>query len=90
MIRDELIEAIRAGLLAIGVAPTSLKPVVLEHPGDIAHGDYSTNVALAYAKELSMSPRAIAEKLVPHIQKNLNKKVGTKKLFSKRGLPSFP
>lgn len=87
MIRDELIQAIRAGLLEIGVGETSLKPITLEHPGDISHGDYSTNVALAYAKELAMAPRAIAEKLVPHIQKNLNKKVGTKKLFSKKIVP---
>jgi arginyl-tRNA synthetase len=40
------------------------KPIHLEHPGDISHGDYSTNVALAYAKELKANPVAFAVELV--------------------------
>ncbi|MDO8564907.1 MAG: arginine--tRNA ligase, partial [bacterium] len=42
--------------------------VHLEHPEDFAHGDYSTNVALRYAKELKLKPRELAEKIVTALQ----------------------
>lgn len=38
--------------------------VSFEHPEVIAHGDYATGVALAYAKQLGMKPRDLAEKIV--------------------------
>lgn len=38
--------------------------VVLEHPSEISNGDYSTNVALSYAKELGKNPKELAEKIV--------------------------
>lgn len=41
---------------------------VVEHPADLTHGDYATNVALAAAKSLQVSPRAIAEQLVEKLQ----------------------
>lgn len=43
--------------------------IVLEHPADIKMGDYSTNVAMAYAKALKMNPKAVAEKIVGGINK---------------------
>ena len=41
----------------------------LEHPADIKMGDYSTNVAMAYAKALKMNPKELAEKIVAGIDK---------------------
>lgn len=35
----------------------------LEHTEDFAHGDYASNAALAYAKQLGTNPRVLAEKL---------------------------
>src|SRR3989338_9344911 len=35
--------------------------VVLEHPANSEHGDYSTNIALVLAKKLNKDPREIAE-----------------------------
>lgn len=49
--------------------------VNIEHPDDIANGDYSTNVALAYAKVLGKSPREIADQIKNHIEKNLPKEI---------------
>ncbi len=43
--------------------------IVLEHPADIKMGDYSTNVAMAYAKALKMNPKELAEKIVAGINK---------------------
>lgn len=34
---------------------------VVEHPADITHGDYATNVAMVCAKKLGKNPREIAE-----------------------------
>ena len=41
--------------------------VELEHPEDISHGDFSTNIALIYAKELKINPKVLAEKIVKGI-----------------------
>ncbi|MDX6439464.1 MAG: arginyl-tRNA synthetase [Gaiellaceae bacterium] len=38
--------------------------VALERPGDAAHGDYATNVAMRLAGARKQAPRAIAEQLV--------------------------
>ncbi len=33
----------------------------VEHPADLNHGDYATNVALVCAKQLGQPPREVAE-----------------------------
>lgn len=44
--------------------------VELEHPADESHGDWSTNVALKYIKELKdfKNPRELAEEIVKELQ----------------------
>ena len=41
--------------------------IELEHPEDISHGDYSSNIALIYSKKLKMNPRELAENIVKGI-----------------------
>ena len=41
-----------------------------EHPAKLSHGDYSTNVALSYAKQLEKKPRELAEQIVRYIELN--------------------
>ena len=41
----------------------------VEHPADMTHGDYSTNVAMVHAKELKTNPRELAEKIVAELSK---------------------
>lgn len=43
----------------------------VEWPGDLAHGDFATNAALAAAKPLGKGPREIADALVPLIKEAL-------------------
>ena len=43
------------------------KEILLEHPLDLKMGDYSTNVAMVYAKQLKISPKDLAEKIVTKI-----------------------
>ena len=55
-------EAIERLEAALGEAAGA--EVVLERPGDAAHGDYATNVAMRLAGARKQPPRAIAEELV--------------------------
>jgi arginyl-tRNA synthetase len=50
--------AITDVLTELGVEECSF---VVEHPTELAHGDYACNVALVVAKQLGQSPRAVAE-----------------------------
>lgn len=41
---------------------------VVEHPADMAHGDYACNVALVVAKEVGEAPRQVAERLAAALE----------------------
>jgi arginyl-tRNA synthetase len=49
--------------LATALAEIAGAPVELERPGDPAHGDYATNVALRLAPSRGRSPRELAEEI---------------------------
>jgi len=53
-----------------GVLPFGLDTakIVVEPPREMSHGDLATNVALVFAKEAQMSPRALADILVDGLQ----------------------
>ncbi|MBP6931620.1 MAG: arginine--tRNA ligase, partial [Candidatus Pacebacteria bacterium] len=59
-IQNTILEALRS----LGIEATV---ITLEHPADLNNGDYSTNVAMAYAKQIGMNPRELAEKIVAEI-----------------------
>lgn len=42
----------------------------VEHPADLKMGDYSTNVAMVFAKESKTNPRELAERIVEELNKN--------------------
>ena len=50
-----------------GVVPTgaSIAGVTLEAPKESSHGDLATNAAMVLAKPAGLSPRALAERIVP-------------------------
>lgn len=60
MIRDD-IRALVEGALKDLALPAG--DFTLEHPADLAHGDYATNAALVAAKKAGKNPREVAEKL---------------------------
>lgn len=72
MISDTIKTLIKQAGANLGLDFTTIN---LEHPDDITHGDYSTNVALAHAKSLGKSPREIADSLKLEIEKNLPKEI---------------
>jgi arginyl-tRNA synthetase len=55
-IRNEIERALQS----LGISEVNF---TIEHPGDLAHGDYATNAAMVSAKQLGKNPREIAEQL---------------------------
>ncbi|MDQ3952549.1 MAG: arginine--tRNA ligase [Actinomycetota bacterium] len=67
MIADQLADLLRVALEASGYAALSNDIIQFERPRRREHGDWSTNVALAAAKEGRANPRDLAAKLVEHL-----------------------
>lgn len=65
MVREKIENKIKEILLELGIKS---EKVVLEHPADFKNGDYSTSVALIYAKELGTKPKDLAEKITKVFQ----------------------
>ena len=57
-------KAAQAGVLPAGVEVNA----TIQIPKDTAHGDYATSFAMAGAKAMHMSPRAIAQAIVDHLE----------------------
>ncbi len=61
MVQETIAQLVRDALQECGLEATA---VVLEHPADLSHGDYSCNVALALAKAAGKNPHDLAEAIV--------------------------
>ena len=61
MIEEILSNSINKALNSLGF---STPQFIIEHPDNLDHGDYSTNVALALSKEVGAPSKEIAEKIV--------------------------
>ena len=61
---------------ALGNLNIEVSDFVLEHPVDLAMGDYSTSVALSVAKGVEESPKVLAKKIVKEIERlNVDKNI---------------
>lgn len=56
--------SINNALTALGIDPVDFS---VEHPNDLAHGDYASNVAMVLAKQLGKNPRELAEEIAGSI-----------------------
>lgn len=63
--KETILNLVRQSLESLSVTDAR---VILEHPGDPANGDYSSNAALAYAKALKIKPRDLADRIVAGIK----------------------
>ena len=66
MISETLKEVVKSALSELGVSKGDF---AVEHPDELSHGDYSTNAALVFSKDLKMNPHELAEKLVIELEK---------------------
>jgi arginyl-tRNA synthetase len=65
MIRDALEAALRTVLADLGVDPPDV--ITLERPARREHGDWSSNVAMATAKQLGRNPRELATQIAERL-----------------------
>jgi arginyl-tRNA synthetase len=68
MISDTIKEAVAKALSKLGISKGDF---AIEHPDELSHGDYSTNAALVFGKELKVNPRELADKLVAELLKKM-------------------
>jgi len=77
MISDIIKKAVNEALSELGGENGDFASIsdrqTVEHPDDLSHGDYSTNAALVFAKDLKSKPRDLAEKLSALLEKKLGK-----------------
>jgi arginyl-tRNA synthetase len=74
VIKTDIETAITNALAALGAEGVSF---VLERPGELEHGDYATNAALAAAKILKKNPKEVATELAQTLE---GKVEGVKKI----------
>jgi arginyl-tRNA synthetase len=71
LVRDQIADLLRSALQAAqadrSLPEFSIPPIELARPKVAAHGDYSSNVAMALAKAAKMAPLKIAETIVAHL-----------------------
>ncbi len=66
--KQYIIDALRTVLIDLGISEPLVK---IDYPENLDHGDFSTNAALSYAKQLQMAPKELAEKIIERL-KNSN------------------
>ncbi len=59
--KEQIQQKIQTVLDELGVTDV---PFTVEHPADLSHGDYASNVALVASKQLGKNPRELAEEIV--------------------------
>ncbi|MBI2610586.1 arginine--tRNA ligase [Candidatus Kaiserbacteria bacterium] len=65
-IAQNIKDAVKRAVAAVGV---DVAEIQLEHPADLKNGDYSSGVALRYARHAGKKPKELAEKIVGKIGK---------------------
>lgn len=63
--KERLENYIKEALKELGIAEVGF---ALEHPADMAHGDFATNVAMVVAKKLGKDPRTLAEAITAKLK----------------------
>jgi arginyl-tRNA synthetase len=75
MIQNILENSIKTALWSLKIDESKISKIILEHPEELSHGDYSTNIAMVLAKQVSQNPRELAEKIVAEINERKPKEV---------------
>ena len=70
-IREIITGAIKTALWELKIEESKISKIGLEHPEDISHGDYSSNVAMVLSKTVSQNPRELAGKIVAELDSRL-------------------
>lgn len=72
--QEKITKAVSEALTELGAREAAF---VVERPGDLAHGDYTTNAALVAAKPLGKNPTEVADQLVSILKEKLGDAVSS-------------
>ncbi len=72
MVESILRKSIKDALTSLNIPE---KDIVLEHPTELSHGDFSSNVALVVSKEVGKKPQELAQNIAEHISSHLPKEL---------------
>lgn len=72
--KQKLTQLIRQAALHLGLPETEF---LVEHPSDISHGDYATNIAMVLAKQVGKTPRELAEAIRASILSHANSDIAS-------------
>jgi len=87
MIQDQLKVLIKEALKNLSIEAPS---ILLEHPADLAMGDYSTNVAMTLAKQSKQNPKDLAEKITLELSARQDlAEVGILRIEAQNGFINF-
>lgn len=75
MIKNTLENSIKTTLWELQIEEAKIGKINLEHPEELSNGDYSCNIAMILAKQVSQNPRELAEKIVAEILERQPKEV---------------
>ncbi len=64
--KQEILDVLKDVTKGLGIEGNSIK---LDYPENFNHGDFTTNIALLSARDLEMSPKVLAEKIVAEFNK---------------------
>ncbi len=73
--KEEILKHLSKTAKNIGIKLDLSKLLELEYPENPDHGDYSSNIAMAYAKTLKIAPKLLAEKIVEEFKKGMSEKL---------------
>jgi arginyl-tRNA synthetase len=72
MIQEKIKNLIRKSIKTL---ETEEVDFVLEHPSDLKMGDYSSNIAMALAKNLKTNPKDLAQRIVDELNKEKDEQI---------------
>jgi arginyl-tRNA synthetase len=72
---ESLIKTAIFNVWKMGISQGAPGRIVIEHPEDFSHGDYSTSAALSLARFINEPPRELAQKLVLEMLKDKPKEI---------------
>jgi len=72
MIKEQIIALIKKVVTEMGISKSEMPVFTLEHPDEMSHGDFATNVALVLSKQLKKAPGQIAKEIVEKLDSHLH------------------
>jgi arginyl-tRNA synthetase len=67
MIKEQITDLIKKAVMDLGISENDIPAFTLEHPDEMSHGDFATNIALMLAKPLKKNPKELADKICEKI-----------------------